>query len=223
MSFWCGIIGILSKDVLTELRSKETLSALSVFALMVVVIFNFAFELRVENVRQIAPGVLWVALAFAGVLAFHRSFLIEREGGCIEGLMLIPMDWHIIYMGKLAANILFMLLSEAITVPIFAILFDVPILNVLLWVIILLGTVGLASVGTLFAAMTVNTRAREAMLPILLLPISVPVLIAATKSTAQILDGQPLSEIYPWLRLLLAFDVIFIVTALLSFEYVLEE
>ncbi len=222
MNFW-GIAGILSKDVLSELRSKETLTILSVFALMVVVIFNFAFELRVENMRQIAPGVLWVALAFAGVSAFHRSFLIEREGGCIEGLMLTPMDWNVIYLGKLAANTLFMLLSEAITVPIFAILFDVPILNASLWVIILLGTIGLASAGTLFAAMTMNTRAKESMLPILLLPTSVPVLIAATKSTAQVLDGQPLSEIYLWLRLLLAFDVIFIVIALLSFEYVLEE
>jgi heme exporter protein B len=223
MNFWRGIIAILRKDVLTELRSKETVSTLSVFALLVVVIFNFAFELRVDNVRQIAPGVLWVALAFAGVLAFNRSFLLEREGGCMEGLRLMPMERSVIYVGKLLANILFMLLAEAIILPIFAALFDVPILNAALWMVIVLGTIGFAAAGTLFAAMAVNTRAREVMLPILLFPIAVPVLIASTKSTAQILDGQPLFEIYAWIRLLLAFDVIFIVLALLSFEHVLEE
>ncbi|MBC7262699.1 MAG: heme exporter protein CcmB, partial [Chloroflexi bacterium] len=105
MNRWRGITAILRKDILTELRSKETLSSLSTFALMVIVIFNFAFELRVDNVRQIAPGVLWVALAFAGVLAFNRSFLLEREEGCIEGLMLTPMDRSVIYVGKLLANI----------------------------------------------------------------------------------------------------------------------
>ncbi|MGB9880436.1 MAG: heme exporter protein CcmB [Anaerolineae bacterium] len=223
MNRWRGITAILRKDILTELRSKETLSSLSAFALMVIVIFNFAFELRVDNVRQIAPGVLWVALAFAGVLAFNRSFLLEREEGCIEGLMLTPMDRSVIYVGKLLANILFMLLAEALILPVFAALFDVSMLNIALWLILLLGTIGFAAAGTLFAAMAVNIRAREVMLPILLFPIAVPVFIAATKSTAQILDGQPISEIYIWLRLLLAFDIIFIVIALLSFEYVLEE
>ncbi|MGC8786566.1 MAG: heme exporter protein CcmB [Anaerolineae bacterium] len=223
MNRWRGITAILRKDIVTELRSKETLSSLSAFALMVIVIFNFAFELRVDNVRQIAPGVLWVALTFAGVLAFNRSFLLEREEGCIDGLMLTPMDRSVIYVGKLLANILFMLLAEALILPVFAALFDVSMLNIALWLILLLGTIGFAAAGTLFAAMAVNIRAREVMLPILLFPIAVPVFIAATKSTAQILDGQPISEIYIWLRLLLAFDVIFIVIALLSFEYVLEE
>jgi len=223
MSFWRGVAAIITKDVVAELRSKETLSAMFVFALMVAVIFNFAFELRVENVRQIVPGVLWVAFAFAGVLGLNRSFVLEREEGCIEGLMLMPMERTVIYMGKFLGNILFILVVETLILPIFALLFDVPILNPILWLIIILGTIGFAAVGTLFAAMAVNTRAHEVMLPILLFPSVVPVIIASTKSTAQILDGRPLSEMYVWLRLLLAFDIIFIVIALLSFEYVLQE
>ena len=223
MSAWRAVIAIVAKDVAAELRSKETLSTLLIFALMIMVVFNFAFELRVQNVRQIAPGVLWVALIFSGVLALNRSFVVEREEGCIEGLRLTPVDRSVIYLGKFLGNTLFMLVAEACILPVFAVLFDVSILNPVLWLIVVLGTIGFASVGTLFAAMAVNTRAREAMLPLLLFPIAVPVLIAATKATGQVLDGQPLSEVYSWLRLLLAFDIIFTVIALLGFEYVLEE
>jgi len=223
MSAWRAIKAIVAKDVAAELRSKETLSTLLIFALMIVVIFNFAFELRVENVRQIAPGVLWVAFTFAGILALNRSFVVEREEGCIEGLRLTPVDRGVIYLGKFLGNTLFLLLTEACILPVFAILFDVSILSPALWLILVLGTVGFCAVGTLFAAMAVNTRAREAMLPLLLFPITVPVLIAATKATGQVLDGQPLAEVYSWLRLLLAFDIIFTVVAWLGFEYVLEE
>jgi heme exporter protein B len=223
MSTWRAIMAIVAKDMAAELRSKETLSTVLIFALMIVVVFNFAFELRVENVRQIAPGVLWVAFTFAGVLALNRSFVVEREEGCIDGLRLTPADRGAIYLGKFLANTLFMLVAEACILPVFAVLFDVSVLNPVLWLIVVLGTVGFVAVGTLFAAMAVSTRAREAMLPLLLFPIAVPVLIAATKSTGQVLDGQSLSEVYSWLRLLLAFDIIFTVIAWLGFEYVLEE
>lgn len=223
MSAWRAVMAIVAKDVAAELRSKETLSTLLVFALMVVVVFNFAFELRVENVHQIAPGVLWVAFTFSGVLALNRSFVLEREEDCIEGLRLTPVDRGVIYVGKFLGNTLFMLAAEACILPLFAVLFDVSVLNPALWLIVVLGTVGFAAVGTLFAAMAVNTRAREAMLPLLLFPIAVPVLIAATKATGQALDGQALSEIYSWLRLLVAFDLIFTILAWLGFEYVLEE
>jgi heme exporter protein B len=223
MSAWRAVVAIVAKDVAAELHSKETLSTLLVFALMIVVVFNFAFELRVDNVRQIAPGVLWVAFAFAGVLALNRSFVVEREEGCIDGLRLTPVDRGAIYLGKFLGNTLFMLVAEACILPVFAVLFDVSILQPTLWLIVLLGTVGFVAVGTLFAAMTANTRAREAMLPLLLFPIAVPVLIAATKSTGQVLDGQSLPEVYSWLRLLLAFDIIFTVIAWLGFEYVMEE
>jgi heme exporter protein B len=137
--------------------------------------------------------------------------------------MLTPVDRGVIYLGKFLGNVLFMLVTEAIILPIFAALFDAPVANPLLWLIMLLGTIGLAAVGTLFAAMAVSTRAREIMLPLLLFPVSVPVLIAATKATAQVMDGAGPTAAAPWLRLLLAFDLIFTTVAFLGFEYVLEE
>lgn len=220
---WRGIIAIIRKDLLTELRTKETLSTSFVFALLIVVIFNFAFELRVDNVTKLAPGVLWVAFTFAGILALNRSMVQERESGCMEGLMLAPVDRSVIYLGKFVANSLYMLISEAAVLPLFSALFSVSMLDPLLWLVILLGTVGFAAAGTLFSAMTVSTRAREALLPLLLFPATVPLLIAATKATGLLLDQRPFSEVYSWIRLLMAVDVIALVVALLGFEYILEE
>lgn len=220
---WRGIAAIVRKDLLTELRTKETLSTLVVFSLLIVVIFNFAFELRVDNVTALAPGVLWVAFTFAGILALNRSMVQERESGCMEGLMLAPVDRSVIYLGKFVANSLYMLISEAAVLPLFAILFGVSIFIPLLWLVILLGTVGFAAAGTLFSAMTVSTRAREALLPLLLFPATVPMLIAATRSTGLLLDQSPISEVYSWIRLLLAVDVIALAVAILGFDYILEE
>jgi heme exporter protein B len=223
MTHWRDALNVVVKDVATETRTKEALGAMLVFALLVIVIFNFALELRVDNAHEIAPGILWVAFAFAGMLGFNRSFTLERENACMEGLMLAMVDRSMIYAGKLLGNILFMSVAEVCVLPVFAALFDVPILNPALWLVILLGTVGLCAVGTLFAVMAVSTRAREVILPLLLFPIAVPLIIAAVKATGQILDGQRLSEAFMWLRLMLAFDVVFTLLAFLGFEYVIEE
>jgi heme exporter protein B len=137
--------------------------------------------------------------------------------------MLLPVERSTIYLGKFLGNVLFMLIAEALILPIFSVLFDLSILHPLLWLVVALGTVGLAAAGTFLAAMAVNTRAREIMLPILLFPVTVPVMIAATKATGQILDGRPVAELYAWLRLLLAFNLVFTLLAFLGFEYVLEE
>jgi len=223
MTFWRAVSAIIAKDLTIELRTKETLSAMLIFALMIVVIFDFAFDLHPENTCEIAPGVLWVAFSFAGVLGFNRSFITEGEGDCIEGLVLTPADRSAIYMGKFLGNVLFMLVMESMILPIFAVLFGVPVLNPSLWLTIVLGTTGFAAVGTLFAAMAVTTGARDTMLPLLLFPVAVPVIVASTQATGQILGSQGLSEARTWLRLLLAYDIVSIVLALLGFEYVLEE
>jgi len=223
MSFWRAALSIVAKDVTADLRSRETLSALLVFALLVVLVFSFALELRVDNARQLAPGVLWVAFAFAGILGLNRSFIVEREESCISGLMLAPVDRSAIYVGKFLGNTLFMCTAEALVLPAVAVLFDVPALNPGLWLVILLGTVGFAAIGTTLAAIAVSTRAREVMLPILLLPITIPVLIAASKATGLVLDGKSLAEAGNWLRLLVAADVFFVTVSCLGFEYVLEE
>jgi len=223
MSYWRSVAAIVAKDVLAEARSREALSAMLLFALMVAVTFNLALELRIDNVLQIAPGLIWVAFVFAGVLGLNRSFAAEQDRACIEGLMLAPVDRSAIYIAKCISNTLFMLTAEALFLPVFSVLFRVPVGSPALWLVVFLGTVGFASAGTLFAAVAMNSRAREILLPLLLLPIVVPVLTAATRSTAQILEGQTLAAYAPWLRLLLAFDIISVVIAVLTFEYVIEE
>lgn len=225
MRFLKKVMVIVWKDILSELRTKEMLSSMFIFALLVIVIFNFAFELRVENIQEIAPGVLWVAFTFAGVLDLNRSFTLEKDKGCLEGLLLCPVDRSAIYLAKVLGNAIFMFVVEAIALPIFAVLFNLSIFGSLpqLITIIILSTIGFAAVGTLFSAMSVNTKTREVMLPLLLFPIAVPVLIAAVKSTGKILDGSSFTEIASWLKLLVAFDIIFLVVSFLTFEFVVEE
>jgi len=217
-----AIGAIVRKDVLAELRTKETLSTMLIFILLAVVIFNFAFDLRVDNVKQVMPGVVWVAFIFAGVLGLNRSFVLETDKGCLEGLLMTPVDRSVIYFGKLIGNVIFMLAVEAIGLPIFSILFNVMLVRLDVILIVLLGTLGFAGVGTLFSAMTANTRAREVLLPILLFPVVMPVVVAAVKATAGLLDGMALAELGNWLNLLIGFDVIFIVVAYMTFDYVVE-
>ena len=225
MGYLRKVFAIVWKDIVAELRTKEMFSAMFVFAVLVIVVFVFAFDLRVtgERVQQVAPGALWVAFAFAGVLGLNRAFVMEKDRGCLEGLLLAPVDHTAIYFGKMISTVLFMLVVEAIMVPVFTAFFGVNLFDLRLMLTILLGTVGFAAVGTILSAMTAQTRAREVLLPILLLPVAAPVLIFAVKATAGILDGQSMGEIALWLRLLVAFDVIFVATAFMTFDYVVKE
>lgn len=223
MRFITKIIAIVYKDVITELRTKEMLSSMLVFSLMAVFIFSIALDLASANPLDTTPGLLWVTIAFAGTLGLNRSLAQEQENRCIDGLLLAPMDRSAIFFGKALGNILFMTLVEVIVVPIFAVLFNVPLLRAAIWLIIALGTVGYAAVGTLFSTMAVNTRAREVMLPILLLPVSVPVFISAVNATGGFLRGEPLSEVASWLQLLLAYDAIIIAISFMTFDFVVEE
>jgi heme exporter protein B len=225
MGYLRKVLAIVWKDIVAELRTKEMFSAMFVFAVLVIVMFNFAFELRVsgEQVRRVAPGALWVAFAFAGVLGLNRAFVLEKDRGCLDGLLLAPVDHTAIYFGKMASTVLFMLVVEAFVLPVFTAFFGVNLLDIRLVLVVVLGTLGFASVGTLLSAMTAQTRAREVLLPILLLPVAAPVLIAAVKATAGILDGLAISEIARWLQLLVAFDVIFPAAAFMTFDYVVKE
>ena len=223
MRFLRKVLTIVQKDVAVELRTREMLSSMFVFSLLVIVIFSFAFELRVEDVREVAPGVLWVTFIFAGMLGLSRSFVLEKDKGCLEGLLLCPVDRSAIYFGKMLGNVIFMATVEAMIVPIFSILFNISLFQPVLLLIVVLGTLGFAGVGTLFSAMAVHTRSREVMLPVLLFPIVAPAMIAAVKATGGILDGQPFSEIAHWLRLLAVFDVVFLAISFMTFDYVVEE
>jgi heme exporter protein B len=225
MSYLRKILAIVWKDIVAELRTKEMFSAMFVFAVLVIVVFVFAFDLRVvgEQVQQVAPGTLWVAFAFSGVLGLNRAFVMEKDRGCLEGLLLAPVDHTAIYFGKMVSTVLFMLVVEAFMLPVFTAFFGVNLFDLRLILTIVLGTVGFAGVGTILSAMTAQTRAREVLLPILLLPVAAPVLIFAVKATAGVLDGLPTSEIAFWLRLLVAFDLIFPAVAFMTFDYVVKE
>ncbi len=222
MSFLRKVLAIVWKDVLAELRTREMFSSMLVFALLVIVIFNFSFELRVENIALVAPGVLWVTFAFASTLELNRSLAIEMENDCLDGLFLAPMDRGVIYFGKMLGNLIFISIVEALMLPVFSVLFNLSLIRPSLLLTIFLGTVGFAAVGTLLSAIAVNTRAREVMLPVLLFPIILPVVIAAAKVTGGILDGVPLGELAHWLRVLAAFDIIFLVVSYMTFDFIIE-
>jgi len=222
MSFLNKVLAIVWKDVVAELRTREMLSSMLVFSLLVIVIFNFSFELRVENIAQVAPGVLWVTFVFAGTLELNRSLALEMENDCLDGLFLAPMDRSAIYFGKMLGNLIFISAIEALMLPIFSVLFDLNLILPSLLLTIFLGTIGFAAVGTLLSAIAVNTRAREVMLPVLLFPILLPVVISVTKVTGGILDGVPLGDLAHWLRFLVAFDIIFLVVSFMTFDFVVQ-
>ncbi|MBI4186547.1 MAG: heme exporter protein CcmB [Chloroflexi bacterium] len=223
MGFWRKVLAITWKDALSEVRTREVVSSVLVFALLVIVVFNFAFGTRQEVVTAIAPGLLWVTFAFAGVLSLNRAFIPEKEQGCLEGLMVCPVSRGAIYVGKMLASLLFMLVIEAVALPIFAFLFNLPVLSLQIIVITILTTVGFVAVGTLFSALAVNTRAREMVLPILFLPIVVPIIIGAVESSGLALSGKAWADLSSWLQIIAAFNVIFLAVSFLVFPFVIEE
>jgi len=217
------ILAIFWKDMLTELRTKEFVVSVLVFALLVLVIFNFAFGTKAGTVEMVASGILWVALTFGGVLGFNRIFAVEKENSRLEGLMLCPMDRAVIYWGKMASSFTFMLAIAVVVTPIFLALFNLPLFLPKLALIIVLAIIGFAAVGTLFSAVAMNTRARDIMLPILFLPIVVPVIVAAVKATTSVLTGKPWGDMSTSLQIMIAFDIIYLVLATMVFEFVVEE
>ena len=223
MNSWQAIGAIVWKDIRAELRTKDIFSSMFVFALLAVIVFNFAFELRVPDMRMVAPGIIWVAISFAGTLGLNRAFVIEQDKGSLAGLLLAPVDRAAIYFGKMTGNLLFMLVMEAILLPLVMVFFNIPLLTGSHLLVLFLGTYGFAAVGTVFSAIAVNTRAREVLLPVLLFPVMIPVLVAGVKLTGGLLDGESLAGLNSWLRLVSVYDVLFTVVAYLTFGYVMEE
>lgn len=223
MNFWRAVGAIVWKDIRAELRTKDIFSSMFVFALLSVIVFNFAFELRVPAMKMVVPGIIWVAITFAGTLGLNRAFVIEQDKGSLAGLLLAPVDRSAIYFGKLLGNLLFMFVVEIIILPLVMIFYNLSLLTPAHLLVLFLGTYGFAAVGTVFSAIAVNTRAREVMLPILLFPVLLPVLIAGVKMTGALLDGEALSTLGNWLQIVAVYDVGFTVVAYLTFGYVMEE
>ena len=224
MTFVRRTWAIVWKDVLVERRSKETVNAVVFFSVLLLFLFEFTLGADRERLTAVLPGLLWLGVLLAALLGLGRSFVLERENDCWEGLLLTPGDKGAVYVGKLIGNLLLMALVEIVVLTLFTLFLNVDLARALpgLAVVLALGTLGIAAVGTLFGAMTAHVRARELLFPVLLLPVLVPVLLAIVKSTEALLAGEGLGTVDHWLKLLIAADVIYVVAGLLTFDALLE-
>jgi heme exporter protein B len=212
------------KDLATERRTKANFNAVASFAAMMLLLFGFALGPDVEALRRASAGILWLTILFSGVLVFSRSYQVELEGGALESLLLYPGSRRSIFLGKLLGNLAFVLLVELLILPMVIVFYHVPMARVpAVAGVLVLGSIGFVTLGTFYAAMASRVRAREVLLPLLLFPMLVPLLVGAVQSTSAVLTGNAMGDLGAWIRLLLAFNVIFLVATLLAFEQVIEE
>ena len=216
---------IIAKDAMVEWRTKTAFLSAMVFAILVLSILFFARDPTAVSSLDVAPGALWVTFTFAAMVGLNRAFLLERENGAMDGMLLTPIPRTAIFVGKMGGNLLFVALVEAISIPLFILFYDVSLAGRLPQLILVtaMATVAFVAVGTLLSAMVVRTRFAELMLPVLLLPFLIPPVVSAVQVTARILAGRPLSEMMPWLKLLAGFDIVFCVLTVLLFEATLDE
>ncbi|MBI3780752.1 MAG: heme exporter protein CcmB [candidate division NC10 bacterium] len=225
MIFIGRVMAVARKDLLAEWRNRESFTAMFYFAFLVLFLFNFALGADQALIRGASSGLLWLAFTFTSVLGLGRSVQGEMENDCLEGLLLYPIQREAIYLGKLLGNFSVILVVELVILPLFAILYNMDLWSQIpkLLLIAVPGTLGFAAAGTLLSSMTAGLRAREAMLPFLLFPLTIPLILSAVKGTEVVLRGEPFELAMPWVKLIAAFDVVFLVTSLLTFEYLVEE
>jgi len=216
---------IARKDLTIEFRTRSAFFSAVVFSLLAIVIFYFAWDPTGVAAIDLAPGVLWVIFTFSGLLGMHRSFGVEQPDHAIEGLIASPISREAIFLGKAIASLVFVVAVQAIAIPAIGLFYNLPLGNVALPLagIAFLAAVGLVVVGTLFSAMAVNTRLAELLLPMLTLPFFVPIILPAAQATAKLMSGRPVGEAVEWLKLLIAFDVVFVVACTLAYPFTLEE
>jgi heme exporter protein B len=219
------IWAIFRKDLLIELRTKDSLNAMLFFGIVVLVIFSFALESVRDSIRMAVPGVLWVAFAFSGTLGLNRMFAAEKENSCLQGLLMLPIDRGVLYLGKMLAASVFMLISETIIF-----VFSLVFFNLTVWreipylaLVFVIGTLGFTAVGTLLSAISVNTRLREVLLPLILFPVILPILVMAVEATNIILNDVDYRALKLPLTVMTVFTVIFTTLSYLLFDYVLED
>lgn len=223
-SFFKATFAIIQKDLAAEFRSRELLTAMLTFSVLVILIFNFALDLNIDIRQKVTAGVLWTTFAFAGTLGLNRSMAVEKDRGCMDGLLLAPVDRSAIFFGKAISNLTFMLIVEAIVLPLYAFFYnETRIFKLEFIAVLLLGSIGYIAVGTLLSAMSVQTRTREILLPILLFPVAIPVLIASVLASGAIINDMTLPQIMTPLNLLIVYDVIFVAVSFMFFDFIVEE
>jgi heme exporter protein B len=224
MLFLRQIAVVAAKDLRSELRTKEALNASLSFALVILLLFSFAFDPTSEMTREISGGLLWLVFAFAGALILNRSFARELDNDCLDALIASPVPAPALFLGKVVANYLLLLGIEIVCLPVFGVFYNVRWARQPLWLllVLLLASWGISVVGTVFSALTVNLRLRELMLPMLVYPMLIPCLMAAMQLTTPLLAGQPVQgDLLAWLRMLAAFDIIFTALAVMLIDTVL--
>ncbi len=221
---WDRVTAVAWKDFTTERRTKANFNAVVAMAGLILLFFGFALGPDAEGLRSAAAGVLWLTILFSGVLAFNRSYQLELEAGALEQLLLYPGERWAIYVGKMLANLAFVFMVELVALPLTGVLYHVAFPEQWGAVagVLVLGTIGFVALGTLYAAMASRSRSREVLLPLLLFPMLVPVLIAASGATASLLVGDVMGDSRAWIRLLAAFDVIFVIASTWAFQFVIE-
>jgi heme exporter protein B len=218
------ILAIIFKDIVIEMRSRESIVSMLMFGVLVLVVFNFTFDPASVERTAVAPGTLWVAFSFAAILGLNRSLAMEIDNDCLQGLLLAPITRSDLYLAKVASNYAFMMIAELIALPLFAIFnnldFNLTFLGIT--AISFLGTLGIASVGTILSTISANTRMKEVMLPVLQIPLTIPVIIASVEATRQVLARET-REISPWLYILAGFTIVYLTASYLVFEFAVEE
>jgi heme exporter protein B len=224
-SFMNKVWAIFRKDLLIELRTKDTLNSMLFFGIVVVVVFNFTLESLRDSSRSAVPGILWVAFAFSGTLGLHRMFASEKENSCLQGLLMTPTDRGVIYLGKMLAATVFMFLSELIIFVLSLVFFNLTVWKEIPYLVLVffIGTLGFTAVGTLLSAIAVNTKLREVLLPLILFPVIVPILVNAVEATSIILNSSDYGDLKLPLAVMSVFTIVFGTVSYLLFEYVLED
>lgn len=215
---------LLWKDLLLELRRRDSLLTMFFFGTLLLFVFHFSFDLAPERVAEMAPALLWLAFLFTGTLGLAQLFQPERENHCLDALLLSPLDRGALFLAKSCLNLVLMIVVEIVVIPLFWILFNLRSWNLLpqLFLVTLLGTIGFCVLGTITSAITLRARARELLLPLVLFPLMIPVILATIRCMENVLRTGEFGDAIPWLRLLLSFDVIFLTIGVLIFDRVIE-
>jgi heme exporter protein B len=221
--FFAAVYAIVAKDMRAELRSRELISSMALFALLSILIFSFALELNRLAREEAIGGVLWVTVAFASIIGLNRSLAMERDQGNLDAMLLAPISRSAVFFGKLVGNFVFTLVVGLVLLPLLTILFNVSLIQPWVLAVLVLGVLGFSTVGTLLATMTVQTRARESLLPIVMLPVALPVLLGAVRATTAVLTGAPLEDWIAWPQILIVVNIIYLALCFLLFDYVIED
>ncbi|OLN26536.1 heme exporter protein CcmB [Desulfosporosinus metallidurans] len=218
------ITTIFKKDLVSEFRAKESIVTMVTFSVLILILFSMAFEPSRQTVEEILPGLIWMSLIFSGILGLNRTYAKERFNDCLIGILSTPIALYQIYLGKAASNLVQLLFVEIITFPLYFIFYDLNLKGSLgmLIIIMLIGSVGFVLVGTFLAALTSNLRANEALLPVILFPLLMPVLLAAIEATSAVFTGLTLDQYLPWIKLILVYDLVFLMMPFLLFDYLME-